>query len=89
MKFVSVRDFRNGSGQIWEQLQKEQEIVLTLNGQPNALLIPLSDETLESTLRAVRRAQALEAIRDMQSTSEAMTMDEIDAEIAQARAERK
>lgn len=88
MKFVSVRDFRNNSGQIWERLREEQQIVLTLNGQPNALLIPLTGETFESTVAAVRQATAMEAVQRLQVAASPMTMGEIDAEIKLAREER-
>jgi antitoxin (DNA-binding transcriptional repressor) of toxin-antitoxin stability system len=41
-----------------KQLAVEQEMVITDNGRPIALLTPLSDETLEQSLSAMRRARA-------------------------------
>jgi antitoxin (DNA-binding transcriptional repressor) of toxin-antitoxin stability system len=93
MKFITVRDFRTSPAAIWKRLPKEQEMVITNNGKPIALLTPLSDETLEDTLSAVRRAKAINAIKLMQQQSilngtDKMTMEEIDEEIRKARKER-
>ena len=69
MKFVTVRDFRTSPAQIWKQLPEEQEMVITNNGKPIALLTPLSDTNIEDTLQAVRKARALNAIKRMQEVS--------------------
>jgi prevent-host-death family protein len=90
MKFISVRDFRTNPADIWKQLPKEQEMVVTNNGKPVALLTPLSDTDLEGTLRAVRRARALQALTALQDESvrtgrSSMSPGDIDAEIRSAR----
>jgi antitoxin (DNA-binding transcriptional repressor) of toxin-antitoxin stability system len=69
MKFVTVRDFRTSPAQIWKQLPEEQEMVITNNGKPIALLTPLSDVNMEETLKAVRKARALNAVKNMQVAS--------------------
>jgi len=94
MKFVTVRDFRTGSANIWATLPQEQEMVITNNGKPVALLTPLSDKTLEETLEAVRRARAINAVKLLQQQSikngtDKMNLEEINAEIKKARKERK
>jgi len=94
MKFITVRDFRTSPAAIWKRLPKEQEMVITNNGKPIALLTPLSDETLEDTLSAVRSAKAINAVRKMQEISvslgnDKMTMEEIDAIIKETREMRK
>jgi antitoxin (DNA-binding transcriptional repressor) of toxin-antitoxin stability system len=94
MKFISVRDFRNSSASIWQELPEEQEMVITNNGKPIALLTPLSDKTLEDTLSAVRRARAINAVKLIQQQSvengtDKMTLEEINYEIKMARKERK
>jgi len=90
MKFISVRDFRTNPAEIWKQLPKEQEMVITNNGKPVALLTPLNDTDLEGTLKAVRRARALQALAALQDESvrdgrSSMGMEEIDAEIQAVR----
>ena len=94
MKFVTVRDFRTESASIWKTLPKEQEMIITNNGKPVALLTPLTDKTLEETLSAVRRAKAINAVKLLQQQSvkngtDKMTLEEINAEIKRARKERK
>ncbi len=69
MKFVTVRDFRTKPAKIWKDLPVEQEMVITNNGKPIALLTPLSDDNLEDTLKSVRRARAINAAKNMQQIS--------------------
>ena len=93
MKFITVRDIRTSPAQIWKQLPEEQEMVITNNGRPIALLTPITDQSLEQTLSAVRRARAMAAVQNMQKRArdlglDRMTDDEIDEEISAARRER-
>lgn len=93
MKFITVRDIRTSPATIWRQLPDEQEMVITNNGKPIALLTPLSDETLEETLSSIRRARAANAIRQMRRIAheqgiDQMTNGEVQAEIDAARRER-
>jgi len=79
---------------IWATLPQEQEMIITNNGKPVALLTPLSDKTLEETLSTVRRAKAINALKLLQQRSlkngtDKMTLEEINAEIKRARKERK
>ena len=93
MKFITVRDFRTSPATIWKQLPEEQEMVITNNGKPIALLTPLTDETLEETVSAVRRARAVNAVRSIRRVAQerglsSMTDEEIQAEIDATRRER-
>ena len=69
MKFVTVRDIRTSPARIWRLLPEEQEMVITNNGKPIALLTPISDINLEETLKAVRTARAINAVKKMQDVS--------------------
>lgn len=94
MQFVSVRELRNRSAAIWKTLAEEQDLVVTSNGKPIALLSATSDELLEESLSAVRRARAQSAVAAMQQASlragtDRMSMEEVDAEIQAARRERR
>ena len=80
MKFVTVRDFRTSPASIWKRLPSERELIITNNGKPIALLTPLSDETLEDTVSAVRKAKALNAVRKMQEISVSLGNDKIPLE---------
>ena len=91
MRFVTVRDLRGRSAQIWQQLSKEKDMVVTSNGRPFAIMSAISEDTLEESLVAIRQARAVAAVASMQLRSiragtDRMTPDEINVEIA---AERK
>ena len=93
MKFITVRDLRTTPAKIWKELPSEQEIVITNNGHPIALLTPLSDDNLEESLKAVRQARAINAVNKLQSESIKsgrikITETEINAEIAATRKKR-
>ena len=77
LKFIAVRDFRTSSSSIWKNLQSEREMIVTNNGKPIALLTPLSDETLEETVSAVRRATAINAVKKMQEISVSLGNDKL------------
>ena len=94
MKFITVRDLRTTPAQVWKALPEEQEIVITNNGKPIALLTPLTDTDLEDTLASVRRARAINAVKKMQAGAvvegiSGMTMEEIDQEIRAYRKSKK
>ena len=93
MKFVSVRDLRNKSGQLWKELPEEREMVVTSNGRPIAILATISESNLEESLTAFRQARAIEAVASLQRRSieqgtDTISMDEIDAEIKAVRKKR-
>ena len=93
MRFVSVRELRGQSAAVWKALAEEKDLVVTSNGKPIALLSATSDETLEESLGAVRRARAQAAATAMQQASlragtDRMSLDDINAEIGAARARR-
>ncbi len=94
MKFVTVRDLRTKPAQIWKSLPEEQELILTNNGKPIALITPVGESDIEETLSAVRRARAHIAIQRMQESAEknnlsTLSFEEIEEEIADARKARK
>ena len=94
MKFISVRDLRTSPAQIWKALPVEKEMVITNNGKPIALLTPISDQTMEETIQAVRTALASTAVKTIQADSiasgrSAISDEEIDAEITAVRRDRQ
>jgi antitoxin (DNA-binding transcriptional repressor) of toxin-antitoxin stability system len=94
MKFLSVRDLRSKPAEVWKGLTAEREMVVTSNGRPIAILSAVTEETLEETLAAIRRSRAVAAVSEIQRQSvrsdrDAMTSEEIDAEIASVRRARR
>jgi antitoxin (DNA-binding transcriptional repressor) of toxin-antitoxin stability system len=93
MKFLSVRDLRGKSAEIWKELPNEREMIITSNGRPIAILAAISESNLEESLAAFRQARAVEAVASLQRKSadigtNKITMDEIDAEIKIVRKKR-
>jgi antitoxin (DNA-binding transcriptional repressor) of toxin-antitoxin stability system len=94
MKFLSVRDLKTKSSQIWSELPDQKEMVVTSNGRPIALLSSINENNLEQVLTAFRRARTANALAAIQHESiqqgtDAISMDEINAEIKAARSKRK
>ncbi len=93
MKFLSVRDLRGRSAQIWKELPEAREMIITSNGRPIAILAAINESNLEESLTAFRRVRSIEAVASLQRRSldqgtEKITMDEIDAEIKAVRNKR-
>jgi antitoxin (DNA-binding transcriptional repressor) of toxin-antitoxin stability system len=93
MKFISVRDLRGKSAQVWKELPQEREMIITSNGRPIAIIAAISDSNLEESLSAFRQARAVEAVaslqrRSVEMGSDKITMGEIDAEIKAVRKKR-
>lgn len=93
MTFVSIRDMRTRPGEVWQQLQDEGDLIVTSSGRPFALMIAAEGEDVEALLLALRRARAQLAASKMRKLAgeaglDRMTIDDIDAEIRQARSER-
>jgi antitoxin (DNA-binding transcriptional repressor) of toxin-antitoxin stability system len=93
MKFLSVRDLRGKSAEVWKELPNEREMIITSNGRPIAILAAISESNLEESLAAFRQARAVEAVASLQRRSadqgtDKITMGEIDAEIKSVRKKR-
>jgi len=94
MRFITIRDLRNNSAKIQQDLPKEKEMVLTSNGKPIAILTATSAEKIEESLAIIKRLRAMEAVNLMQISSveagtDRMTLEEINKEIAAVRKEQK
>ena len=93
MKFLSVRDLRGKSAQVWKELPGVREMVITSNGRPVAILAAITESNLEESLSAFRQARAVEAVASIQRRSveqgtDKISIDEINAEIKAVRKKR-
>ncbi len=94
MEFVTVRDLRVRPGSVWEKLRLQQQLVLTSNGRPMAIIAEVAEDTVEETLSALRRARAQAAVSRLRRAAaeqglHRLTEAEIEAEIAQTRRDRR
>ena len=93
MKFVTVRDLRGKTSELWKELERERELVVTSNGKPIAILSATDEDSFEECLWALRRSRAGEALAGLQRDASVrgltMSAADIDSEIHRSRAKRK
>ena len=93
MKFVTVRDLRSRPTKVWKDLKTEKDLVLTSNGKPMAIITNVREDSLESTLAALRRDRAVQAVRGIQKDSQRqgknLSLKQINAVISDVRRRRK
>ncbi len=88
MNFYSVRDLRTDSKSMWADLNRGDEVVLTNNGRPSALMIDIPEGSFDEIVQAVRQAKAMIALNSMRrrAAREGFISDEdIEALIDEAR----
>lgn len=94
MDYVTVRELRDKSGEIWQRVEAGEEFVVTRNGKPFALLVHTEPQAVEDRLRALRLSRMAELVKAIQADAQAsgaslLTDEEIQAEIDAARRERR
>jgi len=94
MEFITVRDLRIRSAEIWERLRQQGELVLTNTGKRIAILSDGEPDTVEDVLAQLRRARAQAAVSRMRQSAastglDRTSLDQVNAEIAAARSARQ
>ena len=88
MNFYSVRDLRTDSKRMWADLVSGDEVVLTNNGKPSALVIDIPEGSFDEIVQAVRQAKAIIALNSMRRKAALagfMSDEDIESVIAEAR----
>jgi antitoxin (DNA-binding transcriptional repressor) of toxin-antitoxin stability system len=93
MKFVTIRELRAKTASIRKDLEAEQEIVLTANGRPFAVMARIAPDAVEEEVQAIRRARAKVAVERIRSLARArgldsLSLDEVETIIAESRRRR-
>lgn len=93
MRFISVRELRENTAEVWKRLESD-EIVVTSNGRPMAVLAHADEAQVEALVREIRLARmrlALGRIQKAAASSGASELDDdaIEAEIRAVRADRR
>ena len=92
MNFYTARDLRTTQKNIWNTLSADGEVIITNNGKPAALMLNISEANFDEVVKAVRQAKAMIALNNMRAVAAEhgyMTDEEIEAEIAEYRREKK
>ena len=71
MQFLSVRSLRNSTGGLWEKLSADEEIIITNNGKPTAILLGIQEEDFEEVLQDIRRARLVGMLSSLRLPSDA------------------
>jgi len=87
MKFVPSRELRLRTAEILKMLQDEDEIVVTLNGKPASIMIPVNENDLEQVMSMIKRIKVKNALRRMRekAAENNITEYDIDEEIVKER----
>lgn len=93
-KWLASREFSANPGRALAAVSRSGRVLVTANGKPRAIMIPTSEETYSSDLEMLDRValtRAVEAIRtdSVVNSTDAITMKQIDAEVASVRAARR
>ena len=94
MSFVSFRELRTSTSKINDMLTDNGKIVVTSNGKPKAVMIQVNENDFEETLAVLNQIKLTKSISNMRASAEhsgvaEMTLDEINAEIALSRKDRR
>ena len=88
MGYCSVRDLRNAKKEVWDNLEKEGELIVLNNGKPRALIFDVNNENIDMMIKAVRQAKAMisfNKMREKAQNSGFMSDEEINDEINKIR----
>ncbi|MDR3120520.1 MAG: hypothetical protein LBU58_04200 [Clostridiales bacterium] len=94
MEFVSMREFTASPKETQKKLSVGGELVVTNNGRPTMLVIDITNRDFLRVIDHLRRQEALDILSQIQMDSvrngaDALSMEEIDAEIAAYRQEKR
>jgi len=85
MNYIGVSELKQ-TKRMWKMLDSERELVLTKEGKPGAVILAVTPETLESTVRSIRRARFSDVVARMRLKAPALSEAEIEKEIVDYRA---
>ncbi len=84
MKFISVRELRLRTSAIRKDLERQQDLILTANGRPFAILSPVNADNIEEQLLALRRARARMSVDRLRARARALGKDQMSPKRIQA-----
>lgn len=93
MSTISVTDLKKKPAKQWRSAKRDQ-VIVTSDGKPVAVLLPVNSESLAPTLSTLRSVRALQAQAALQQAAAAngtdkLTMADIDAEVSAVRRARR
>jgi len=93
-KWLASREFSASPGRALATVASAGRVLVTANGKPKAIMIPTSEGTLARDLEMLDRVALAQSVASLRAESvlqgtDALTIKDIDAEVAAVRAARK
>lgn len=76
---MTIRDLRTRPREAQKTLAAAGEAILTSNGRPVALMVRVDSESLDETVETLRRARALQALREIRREAKSRGLDKLSA----------
>lgn len=94
IRMLTIRDFRNTPGKLWERLRRDSAVALSVNGVPRAVVFNVESGDLEEIVQLVTQVRAQRAVARMRADAarrglDTLTPEEVDTEIAAVRKTRR
>ena len=94
MEFVPYRLMRNQPKELRKKLEKQGELIITVDGEPMAIMLQIPKGSLEDLVMLVSQVRAQLAVAEIrqrarQSGKDQMTDEEIDSVIQEVRSKRR
>jgi antitoxin (DNA-binding transcriptional repressor) of toxin-antitoxin stability system len=94
MKTVTIRDLRTRPREVQQSLSAGDHTLLTSNGKPVAIMVPVDSSNFDETLELLQRARAQQAVRAIRRSAQAAGTDnlspkDIDRVVAETRKKRR
>lgn len=88
MNFHPMRDLRTENRNLWDALSRGEEVIITKNGKPSAVMMNIPEGKFDEVVQALRQAKAttaLNSMRERASREGFKSDDEIEELINEAR----
>ena len=92
MNFYTAKELRTSPKALWDDLKNDGSVAILRNGKPAALMVEVDGRTLDDAQSMYRQFRFNDALKRMRARAESMgfmTEEEIEAEIAAARKEKR
>ena len=88
MEFHSAKEMKTNTKAIWEKLAEDNDVVITNNGKPCALMIGIPEGRFDETVRIIRQAKTIAAMNRIRNNAKRngfMSDEEITEAISEAK----
>ena len=90
MDYLAVKDLKK-TAELWRLLQSQKELVITRDGKPCAVMIGVTPEAVEETVREIRRSLLALAVRQAREAAQGdpRAQQDVDAAVTEVRQARR